>query len=576
MIARPGAATIAPALALASAAAVHVVAAIRASDQVATLGESHMAAAAFAARGAEFGEVPLAAVDRFGAHQLGVVETLLPTTGVPVVDAARWAVLAVGLLTAALVWPIMVRLGSGSFPTAFAVVVAGVLPTAVVLHTGIGAGGFAAVWLTAAGAMAGQARRGTVPALVAALVAALTAPLVGAALLAFACHVVASRAALRRAGNVPRFALAAVLGAGALALAVASTGARPLAGAGGPAFSLSVSIAWVAVGAVVLALAWARLAWMRPLLTPTALLVAAVAVPGPGQATAALIALPLLAVAAGSVLELAAATARSSARGLPRWAPLVAGPAALLVALVAGLVPTTPAVTAVTPSLVAWIGSELAPGTVLRADALDRAELVADGVPPARLRDSAAPTAPGDVVVITDRPADGLRPDPSPAPCSDVAVIADLPRGSGGSPAVVCTADVAAAREVEAEQPRRARLGEQLAGNTSVQLSPAAAQLLRSGDVDARVVLVLAAIAGSHTLSISDFPAAPLDPPDAPRRRMVITETDGVAVAGAPLPLLRNWLSGQKAPFAPTEVRPVGAGLVVGFPTPSPGGLLPE
>ena len=98
----------------------------------------------------------------------------------------------------------------------------------------------------------------------------------------------------------------------------------------------------------------------------------------------------------------------------------------------------------------------------------------------------------------------------------------------------------------------------------------------RDDMMDSAAHVVLAAIAGSHTLSISDFPAAPLDPPDAPRRRMVITETDGVAATGAPLPLLRNWLSGQKAPFAPTEVRPVGAGLVVGFPTPSPGGLLPE
>lgn len=576
MIARPGAATIAPALALGCAAAVHVVAAVRAPNQVATLGESHMAAAAFAARGAEFGDVPLAAVDRFAAHQLGVVETLLPTTGVPVVDAARWAMLAVGLLTATLVWPIMVRLGAGSFPTATAVVVVGVLPTAVVLHTGIGAGGIAAVWLTAAGAMAGQARRGTVPAIAAALVAAFTAPLAGAALLAFACHVVASRAALRRVGNATRIAVAVVLGAGALALAVASTGARPLAGAGGPAIGFAVGIAWVAVGGLVLAVAWARVAWMQPLLTPTALLLAALLVPGPGQAAAALIALPLLAVAASGVVEHAATAARSSERGLSRWVPIAVAPVALLVALVAGLLPTTAPVATVTSSLVAWIDTELAPDTMLRADALDRAELVADGVPPARLRDSAAPTAPGDVVVVSERPADGLRPDPGPFPCTGVAVIADLPRGSGGAPAIVCRSDLVAAREVEAEQPRRARLGEQLAGNTSVALSPGAAQLLRSGAVDARVVLVLAAIAGSHTLAVSDFPAAPLDPPGAPRRRMVITETDGAVADGAPLPLLRNWLNGQKAPFAPTEVRPVGAGLVVGFPTPSPGGLLPE
>ena len=576
MIARPGAATIAPALALASAVAVHLVAAVRTPNQVATLGEARLAAAAFAARGAEFGEVPLAPVDRFAAHQLGVVETLLPTTGVPVVDAARWATLAIGFLTAALVWPIMVRLGSGSGPTAIAVVVAGVLPTAVVLHAGIAAGGIAAAWVAAAAALAGQARRGTVPAILAVIVAAFTAPLVGAAVLALACHLVVSRAALRRIGTVSRVAVAVALGAAALALAAATTGERPLAGAGGPPISLSVGVAWAAVGGVVLALAWARVPWMRPLLTPTALLLAAVGVPGPGQATAVLVALPLLAVAAGCAAEDVAATLRASDRHVPRWVAVGATPVVLLIALTAGLLPTSPALTTTTPSLVGWIDTELAPGTVLQADALDRAELFADGVPPSRLHDSTAPTAPGDVVVITDRPADGLRPDPGLPPCADVAVIADLPRSSGGAPAVVCSADVAGAREVEAEQPRRARLGEQLAGNTSVRLSPGAAQLLRAGAVDARVVLVLAAIAGSHTLAIEDFPAAPLDPPDAPRRRMIITETDGAPAAGAPSPLLRSWLNSQKAPFAPTEVRPVGAGLVVGFPTPSPGGLLPE
>jgi hypothetical protein len=576
VIARPGAATIAPALALGCAAAVHVVAAVRAPGQIATLGESHLAAAAFAARGAEFGEVPLAGVDRFAAHQLGVMETLLPTSGVPVVDAARWAMLAVGLLTATLIWPVMARLGAGSIPTAAAVVIAGVLPTAVVLHAGIGPGGIAAFWLIASAALAGQARRGTLPAIAAALVAAITAPLAGAALLALACHLVASRTALRGLGTAARVVVSVVFGAGALALAVAATGTGPLAGAGGPALTLSVSIAWAAVGGVVLALAWARVAWMRALLTPTALMLAALLVPGPGQATAALIALPLVAVTAGAVFEYAAGTARSATRPVARWVPLAATPAVLAVALVAGLLPTSRQVTEVSTSLVAWIDTELAPGTVLRADALDRAELVADGVPSARLRDSAAPTAPGDVVVVTDRPTDGLRPDPTPFSCVEVAVLADLPRGSGGAPAVVCSTDVAGAREVEAEQPRRARLGEQLVGNSSLTLSAGAAQLLRSGAVDARVVLVLAAIAGTHRLTVGDFPAAPLDPQDAPRRRMVIAEVDGATATGAPLGLLSNWLGTQQAPFAPTEVRPVGAGLVVGFPTPSPGGLLPE
>ena len=57
---------------------------------VATVGEARLAAATFAARGTELGDIALPSPDRFAARQLAVVETLLPTGDLPVVDAARW------------------------------------------------------------------------------------------------------------------------------------------------------------------------------------------------------------------------------------------------------------------------------------------------------------------------------------------------------------------------------------------------------------------------------------------------------------------------------------------------------
>src|SRR6185436_6788143 len=77
-----------PALVAAATAAAHVAVAKNADQFVATAGEARLAAATFAARGADFGAVTLPAADSFAVRQLAVVATLLPTSGVPVVDGA--------------------------------------------------------------------------------------------------------------------------------------------------------------------------------------------------------------------------------------------------------------------------------------------------------------------------------------------------------------------------------------------------------------------------------------------------------------------------------------------------------
>ena len=72
-----------PALVAAAAAAAHLAVALRGDRFVATAGEARLAAATFAARGTELGDIALPAPDRFAVRQFAVMETLLPTGNLP-------------------------------------------------------------------------------------------------------------------------------------------------------------------------------------------------------------------------------------------------------------------------------------------------------------------------------------------------------------------------------------------------------------------------------------------------------------------------------------------------------------
>jgi hypothetical protein len=142
--------------------------------------------------------------------------------------------------------------------------------------------------------------------------------------------------------------------------------------------------------------------------------------------------------------------------------------------------------------------------------------------------------------------------------------------GSGGAPAVVCGA-LTPASVVEARV--RARLGAQLTTNSALQLQPVAVDTLRSGDVDPRLMLTLAALTSAHSVGVTSFPAVRLDAPGALRRMVVLSSFDGAAPSSSQL--LRTWLAAQQAPFAPASVVANGPDLVLNYPAPSPTGLLP-
>lgn len=554
----------------AATAAAHVAMALRADQFVATVGEARLAAAAFAARGTEVGPVALPGPDAFAARQLAVVATLLPAGGVPVIDAARFAALALGFLSVVLLWPVLRQLGAGPVPSAVAAGLVGVVPPVVALHSAVTAAAPAAVWLVLSAALVAMPRRQVVFAVVAAGLAVLTAPLAAACLLALAAHLVHERVIGARLPRGLRVALSVGLGLAALFTAAVAAGNGPLAGVGGPVVGLPVTVVVVGVGLALIGLAWLQHPELRPTMTPALLLLAVAVVPGAARSAALLLLLPFVAVVFAVLAEPVAAAVPAARRTALAAVPL----AALSLALVVGLLSVVNARPQPPVSLAGWAGSELGPDAVLRADPLDRAELLAGGVAAERLRDLDGPPRAGELVMVTDRPTNGV-PTPPLSRCLAVSTLANVPRGAGGSPTTVCPATpVEPAAAAAAEQVGRARFGSALTRNPSLQLAPAAAAALEAGIVDPRLVLVLADLASPRRLAVADFPVAPFEPPYALRRHVRLTAVDDLPASGDQMPLLRTWLENQQPPFVPSSVRADGPALLISYPAPTPTGLI--
>jgi hypothetical protein len=549
---------------VAAAAAVvlaHLLAALRVDRAVATVGEAQLAASVFAARRSDVLADVLPPSDLFAARQLAALEVLLPTAGIGVVDAARLACLAAGLVVALLLWPIQRRLGLAPAAAAAGVLVGGALPPVIAVYAGVTAAAPAALWLVVA-ALLVVGVRGLGAGLLAGvlvLVAVLTAPLLAAAVLALGAHAIADRSVLRVLPNSVRIGVAAALGLLALLATVAAVGDGPLAGVGGPLLGDLGAVGCALLGVVVLGVGWWRARWLRPLLSPAVLLLAVVLfVPGPSRAAAAVLVVPVLALGAGVLVDELVGRA---------WA----APAVLVAAVatvVAAVVPAGAAAVQPAPgmaALVGWARTELDPAWAVRADALDRAEFVAAGFPADRLRDGADPMATdGEVRVISDRPGPGtMRMSGCPG-----AELAAVEHGSGGVPTRICVAGPGAD-----ERTVRARIGSELAANPALTLSPAAARALRAGDVDARVMLLLTELSSGHRLEVVAFPAVAMDASGVPLRRVLVSTMDGIAV-GDRLPEVGSLLGAQLPPLVPGVVEPAGGALLIGYPAPAPAGLL--
>lgn len=506
-------------------------------DQLTTsVGESVLAAGAALGSGSLFGSVGWP--DVVAVHQIAAVQGLLGDIAPTAIDSARAAFVVVNLVGCLLLFPVARRLGLSAWAAAVAVVLCGLPAPLVLLHASVDAGGLAAVWLAVAAAMVGRGRGATVAAGAAVVTAVLTAPLAATGVLLYGAH---GMAAGQFAGGVRRWARRAgalLLAAAALAVAVRSTGGGPwtVSGAGMPSADLRGAI--IAIGAPLLVVAWHRLRLPRPIVTGGGGLLVLVVVPGPHVTTALLLGLPVLALMVAALLEAVGAPSR------PWW-----GGAVLAATLCVGIATTGPvlgAASALDPDtgrLSGWIRTQLEPTTTVQTDPLTAAELRHDGLSADRLRPVTTPAAPGAVTVIATRP--GAQPT---APPQGTRLLMTVPDGPGGEYTEVYGADQA---DNAAE---RRRLGSQLAANRALTMDAPAAEALRSGQVDLRLVTVLSRLASAHDLRISAFPTVEGEPAAAPRRTVRITAVDDapVTVPGAAAPVERL-LTAQSSSLQPAE-----------------------
>jgi hypothetical protein len=127
-----------------------------------------------------------------------------------------------------------------------------------------------------------------------------------------------------------------------------------------------------------------------------------------------------------------------------------------------------------------------------------------------------------------------------------------------------------------ADQRARATVGSQLLGNASIVLPPSAKAALRDGDVDSRVLLTLAALAGQQPVRVLAFnDLSPGAGPAVPLRGIEIAPLGDGAQARARLQAMISFLDAQRSPFLPLRVSLDGtSSLSFEYAAPSPLGLL--
>jgi hypothetical protein len=232
----------------------------------------------------------------------------------------------------------------------------------------------------------------------------------------------------------------------------------------------------------------------------------------------------------------------------------------------------------------AWVAGQASPDAIVACDPAMCAALQAHGVPAGRL------------LVLTLARADPLGSDLVVATAAVrgrfaarlAGVYAPVTLASFGSGAArvqvrAVAPDGATAywAALAADARARAAAGVQLLRDRRVHVSAAARAVLAAGEVDPRLLVVLAALAGLHPLDITGFGRpSPGASAGVPLRSADIA---GAAPPGRGTPVslqsLMTILRAQRPPYRPSSlgvvrVRPAGRVLRIGYPVPSPLGLL--
>ena len=226
-----------------------------------------------------------------------------------------------------------------------------------------------------------------------------------------------------------------------------------------------------------------------------------------------------------------------------------------------------------------WIAGQVAASAIVACDPAMCAALHADGLPATRLLVLGTATADplgSDVVVATlaVRNQFGTRLQSVYAP----VVIASFGTGAGRIDIRAIAPDGTAAYETALGADRRSRIsaGSQLLRNPRIIVAADARNALSAGDVDPRLLMMLAALADQQQVRITAFgDPSPGASPVVPLRSVEIAALGPGAEAEASLRSMLSFIDAQRQPFQPLQAALVGSSaLTVEYAAPSPLGLL--
>ena len=485
------------------------------------------------------------------------------------IGAEREVLLVALLVGAFLVWRTARRLGVSDESCALGLLVVAALLAAFPIAAVATPAALAVPWAALAGLL-GTLRRPPVVALGLATLALLPAVMLAPDLLLVVVAAVGTALATR-APTTSGPVRTAVAGATVVALVVLRLllprwepeTADPTRWGGSTAALVSIAAALLLVAV----LAAVLLPVLRPAAAGLLALTVLAVVPPSGRVPALVLTLPLAVLLLAGLADRAAAPLAHRA-GVPsaavrRTATLAAAVALVaLVALAGGALTAAPRDdfgAAGDSDLLAWAGAQLPPGATLDADPVLTAELQHAGAPAGLLATTGA-QAPADGPVL--RIGRGANPGTDPGSGAG-AVVARFDDGDR----LLTVTDPAATAPDPTALDRRRRLGAAVLASPRTQLPATAAQQLRDGAVDPRLLTLLAGMVARFDVRVADLPAPPGEEPGAAARSARVTAADGGPLTeGSPeWDTIGRWLEAQRPPLAPEEVRLDDGGLLVGF-----------
>jgi hypothetical protein len=198
----------------------------------------------------------------------------------------------------------------------------------------------------------------------------------------------------------------------------------------------------------------------------------------------------------------------------------------------------------------AWVAQQVSPAVSVWCDPRMCGLLRRDGFPAARLkplpRSARGPLGSG-VVVAT--PAIRNQFGPRLAAAYAPQVIASFGSGTARVAVRMVAPDGAAAfsAQLASEETALAAAGRQLLGNKNIQASPSAQGALRAGQVDTRLLAILALLSAQLPFRLVSFTGAPGADPGTPLRAAEIS-----VVSPAFRSAVLSLLDAQQSPYRPT------------------------